>query len=319
MQRLGILIFLISGSWLSGQATGPYAPAAGQPGSSAISKDSSAIRAWAQSCSIIRGYWDIDKPALDTVTYGQAIDAIGPADGQVVSLGDSGVATFSLAFALNNQDGPEFAIFENSFSDLFLELAFVEVSSNGIDFVRFPAHSLVQDSIQTAGFGSTEATLIYNFAGKYRADFGVPFDLEDLKDSSRVNINAISHIRIVDVVGAVNKSYSSYDAYGNQVNDPYPTAYASGGFDLDALAFLHPSSLSEEEYELVIADPYPNPSRGLIHWPKAETLSIHNLSGAILLTVNGNSMNLSKLKAGIYLLEARWPNGQTRLRIISKI
>lgn len=319
MLRLSILIFLISGSWLSGQATGPYAPAAGQPGSRAISKDSSIIRAWAQNWKVDRGYWDIDKPALDTVTYGQAIDAIGPVDGQVVSLGDSGVATFSLAFVLSNQDGPEFAIFENSFSDVFLELAFVEVSSNGIDFVRFPAHSLVQDSVQTAGFGATEPSLVHNFAGKYRADYGVPFDLEDLKDSSRVNINAISHIRLVDVVGAINKPYTSFDAYGNQVNDPYPTAYASGGFDLDALAFLHPSSLGEAENRISESEPYPNPSHGQIHWPNAVAMTVHTLSGVKLLSEFGDKINIRELKAGAYLLKGQWPNGEIQLRIISKL
>ncbi len=317
--RLSLAILILIGTCLQGQVLGPYGSAAGSPGSTAIAKDSSIIKSWATNCSVLRGYWDIDKPALDTVTYGQAADAIGPADGQVVSLGDSGLATFDLAFPISDANGPDFAIFENSFSDVFLELAFVEVSSNGIDFVRFPAHSLVQDSAQTAGFGATEPSLLYNFAGKYRGDFGVPFDLAELKDSSRVNINSISHIRLVDVIGAVGKPYSSRDAFGNVVNDPYPTAYASGGFDLDALAFLHPSSLAEKEYELRQSKPYPNPSAGQIHWPKAVALSVYSLSGASLLAAEGESINLSPLMPGTYFLKAEGLNGEMKLELIIKI
>jgi hypothetical protein len=44
-------------------------------------------------------------------------------------------------------------------------------------------------------------------------------------------------VRIVDVVGSL--TLGSVDSLGNVVNDPYPTAFASGGFDLDAVGVLH--------------------------------------------------------------------------------
>ena len=73
-----------------------------------------------------------------------------------------------------------FCCFENSFSDDFLELAFVEVSSNGIDFYRFNSISLTQENVQIETFGLIDARQIHNLAGKYRGMFGVPFDLSEL-------------------------------------------------------------------------------------------------------------------------------------------
>jgi len=58
--------------------------------------------------------------------------------------------------------GFDFAVFENSFNDSFLELAFVEVSSDGINFVRFPATSNTQTDVQITGFGTIDPTYINN-------------------------------------------------------------------------------------------------------------------------------------------------------------
>ena len=70
----------------------------------------------------------------------------------------------------------DFAVFENGFSDTFLELAYVEVSSDGINYFQFPCTSYTQDTLQIGGFGSVDATKIDNLAGKYRAHYGTPFD-----------------------------------------------------------------------------------------------------------------------------------------------
>ena len=72
--------------------------------------------------------------------------------------------------------------------------------------------------------------------------FGTPFDLEELRDSSGIDVNNIVYVRIVDVVGTIDPMYARYDAHGHMVNDPYPTAdtiWASGGFDLTGVAVLH--------------------------------------------------------------------------------
>ena len=76
-------------------------------------------------------------------------------------------------------------------------------------------------------------------AGKFELNYGVPFDLEELADSSNIDIDEITHIRVIDVVGSINTEYASYDALGNIINDPWPTNFPSSGFDLDAVAVIH--------------------------------------------------------------------------------
>jgi hypothetical protein len=187
---------------------------------------------------------NISNPGLGLATAGTAADALGIAQGNtsgVVSLGDGGQITLTFTGGIRNGPGADFAVFENGFSDSFLELAFVEVSSNGSDFFRFPAISLTQTSTQVGGFGSLDATNLYNLAGKYRAGFGTPFDLAELAGfSPLLDVGAVTHVRIVDVVGSINPLYASYDSLGNLVNDPWSTPFASSGFDLDAVGVLHP-------------------------------------------------------------------------------
>ncbi|NJL30946.1 MAG: hypothetical protein HC898_04585, partial [Phycisphaerales bacterium] len=160
---------------------GPYAPAANQPGSTAIFKDSPLLVAWATGFeNLVRGPQDINNPAGPVASHGTGDLALGKAVGNsfdVVSLGDGGHITLTFATGIRNGPGYDFAVFENGFSDTFLELAFVEVSSNGSDFFRFPSFSLTQTTTQVGGFGTLDPTNLHNLAGKYRQGFGTPFDL----------------------------------------------------------------------------------------------------------------------------------------------
>ena len=135
-------------------AVAQFAPSVGQMGTTAIHADSSIFIDWASGCTIIRGNQDISSPSLGITTVGDNSCAIGKA-GQngVVSLGDGGEAILTFNSPIINGIGFDFAVFENSFSDLFLELAFVEVSSDGINFFGFPATSLTQDTLQIDGYG----------------------------------------------------------------------------------------------------------------------------------------------------------------------
>ncbi len=203
------------------------------------------IVGWATSCTVQRGFIDIATPGLGNTTTGADADATGPANGSIVCLGDSGVATLSFAAALYNGPGADFAVFENGFKDpsngsmAFLELAFVEVSSDGVNFFRFVANSNTPTNTQIPGSGVyMDAALINNLAGKYIANYGTPFDLEELKDAPGLDVNNITHVRIVDVVGSVS-GHASHDQAGKMINDPYPTNFPTGGFDLDAVASMH--------------------------------------------------------------------------------
>ena len=311
MLRIIALLIFAMGAWA--QSPEPYAPAAGKPGTTAIHRDSTLIRGWLGACRVQRGFLDIANPAQGKASFGDSSAAAGMADGNVVSLGDSGVAEYQFSNPISDQPGAEFAIFENALSDNFLELAFVEVSSDGQHFVRFPAVSLTPDSPQVSSFGSLEPTQLRNFAGKYRVDYGVPFDLAELSDSNNINLQSITHLRIVDVIGAVAKPYTTYDNRGNAVNDPYPTAFSSGGFDLDAVALLAPSSMDLEQHRISQSLFYPNPSEGIISLhAQVASYKIMSLDGAVL--KNGNAGNkklvLNQLQPGTYILELTTKDGK---------
>lgn len=138
-----ILILLCLG-FFSLSVKAQYAPPVGQLGSTAIHKDSITIIAWATQCTAVLGWQNIADHSLGKTTTGTSSSAIGIADNDVISLGDGGTAILQFAQAITNGPGPDFAIFENSFDNFFLELAFVEVSSDGQNYFRFPAHSLTQ-------------------------------------------------------------------------------------------------------------------------------------------------------------------------------
>jgi len=222
---------------------GPYPPAADETGSHAISKDDPALIFWATGYSDYIVGKNVDK------TWQVPENALGKAEGNsfdIVALGSGGMLTLTFDSPIENGEGWDFAVFENSFSDRYLELAYVEVSSNGIDYVRFDAISLTVDPVP--GFGNIDPTDVDGLAGKYRQAYGTPFDLEDLSDkpgvlSGEVDLSGISTVRIVDVVG----DGSSLDSVGEIIYDPYPTT-GSAGFDLDAVGVSNGAPYPAGEY-----------------------------------------------------------------------
>ena len=237
---------------------GPFAPPADQIGSTAVPYDSTSIVGWATGYQdLVRGPMDISNPSLGLASYGSGVDALGPADAQndslpVVSLGDRGHITLTFASPIRNGPGADFAVFENGITDTFLELAFVEVTSDGTHFFRFPSVSLTQTATQVGPFDSLDATNLYDLAGKYRRGFGTPFDLAELAGTSGLDINAVTQIRIVDVVGSINPAYGTLDSLGNLINDPWPTPFATGGFDLDAVGVLNFAPVPEPGTSLML-------------------------------------------------------------------
>jgi hypothetical protein len=323
----GFVTVVISITTLCGQ----FAPVARLDGTTAIPGDSSCFVEWASGCNVQRGYMNIADTSLGYASFGNDTDALGPAGTNgsvsangVVSLGDGGVATLTFAHPIYNGEGFDFAVFENGFmsndSNLaFLELGFVEVSSDGIHFFRFPSISHVEDTVQTGAFASTDGGQLYDLAGKYIAGYGTPFDLEELADEPELDINNITYIRVIDVVGSVDSAYATYDSQGNIVNDPWPTPFASCGFDLDAVGVIHakmPSAIAG--ISAINASIFPNPvSRGNpVFVESGETLSnleVYDLSGQLmsglnikaLQTGNGScrfALSTNGLSAGVYII-----------------
>jgi hypothetical protein len=235
---------------------GPYAPAAGQLGSTAVAADDPGLIAWGSSVGqVVRGPYDISDPESPLVTFGNPDPAaIGPADGfdssgqpltdpnKVVSLGDGGSVTVLFNDPIANGSSWDFAVFENAFNDTFLELAFVEVF-DGDTWARFPTNSLTQTTIQidqtSATTNGLDPTEIDGFAGKYRAGFGTPFDLSTLIGTPGLDINHIIAVKVVDVVGSIDPTYARRDSFNRIINDPWPTPFSTGGFDLDAIGAFH--------------------------------------------------------------------------------
>lgn len=300
-----VLVFSLFLNTLYGQI---YAPPVGQPGTTAIYKDSTVFINWATGSIITRGYQDISNTSLGFASAGDNTMATGKAESNgIVSLGDGGSAICMFAKPVMNGAGFDFAVFENGFDDTFLELAFVEVSSDGINFFRFPAHSLSDTTTQTGSFGSTDAAKINNLAGKYRGGYGTPFDLQELYGTAGLDLNRITHIKIIDVVGSINPVYASRDFNYIKINDPWPTPFPSGGFDLDAVGVIHESAVVavDEISKGKIAGMYPNPvNRGVDLKIDVSSSSfiieIVNASGICVLRTTSNILSTQSLSEGLY-------------------
>lgn len=304
-----------------------FPPPAGQEGSTAIHADSSVIVNWANSCIVERGPVNIMSDP-NPASYGSNEDATGMADNLVVSLGDGGSAVLSFEHPIKNGEGFDFVVFENALSDSFLELAFVEVSSNQSDYYRFPSSSLTSAEVQVEGFDTLDARKINNLAGKYRLLYGTPFDLEEMMDISGLDINNIKSLRIIDVIGCIQDEYANYDSEENIINDPWPTPFASCGFDLDAVGVIHQNINSIEpisDEELITV--YPNPfSHQLIINTQVEILQI-NLFGTDGQMVYHfvpkymsarHQLKLGFLKSGLYYIHLRTTKRDFTTKIIKK-
>ena len=292
---------------------GPFCGGVGTEGCNAIAADDNQIVAWATNVVLTRGPQNISNPNSPLASFGNETNAIGPATPNnsmdAVSLGDGGSALVTFERPIQNGEGPDFAVFENDINGGFLELAFVEVSSDGVHFVRFPATSLTQTETQTGSFALTDPTFINNLAGKFQIGYGTPFDLAELADSANLNIDSIVYVRIIDVIGTIDPQYASYDAFGHIVNDPWPTDFNSCGFDLTGVGVIHQKPVSIDNHKMPQVFAYPNPCTGTLYIinENAERIELYNSNGQLLNVVNNGdthiTLNMQSYPAGLYLLK----------------
>jgi hypothetical protein len=198
-------------------------------------------------------------PSYSNIAYDTA--SLGDLDGNEIDTSVSpGQITLSFTETIRDQNGYDFVVFENGFSTgdnlYYCEFAYVEVSSNGTDFARFPSVDLngVPDT-------NTDITQVYNLAGKhpnmYNEFTGTPFDLSEIRNEPNVknglvDVNNILYVRIVDIPGSGDfyddahklidpctwPNWSNYDA-NHPIYDAWPTKW-SDGFDLEAIGVLQP-------------------------------------------------------------------------------
>jgi hypothetical protein len=264
-QMIAITSLLLLAPWLAN--AGIFAPAPGQTNSTAVPASDSDIDAWAT------GYKDY-QPGLEADsqfrTPAKSLGVPGNSNGanegtiyDIVSLGRGGSITITFSRPIFNGPGYDFAVFENSFNDVFLEFARVSVSSDGQNFVTFPALSTVASSV--GGFGNVDTTDVAQVAGKYRAGYGTPFDLQQLSGASGIDLNDIRYVRLDDIIGdgsapndltpaslakflGVSQASlpSALVTIANNappaIYDVYPTL-DSAGFDLDAVAALNAGAI----------------------------------------------------------------------------
>jgi hypothetical protein len=213
-----------------------YAPPPPDPTTTAVAYNDPRIVGWAEGCaSYLQG------PGVTDSQFATPSEAFGPAGTNtlaVVSLGNGGSITLTFDAPITDGDGWDFAVYENSFaSDVFLELGFVEVSSDGSQFARFDSafQSMVTPSVDSSG----TAAQIGGLAGSYMVGYGTPFDLAALRNSplvrdGAVNLTSIKYVRIVDIIG----DGTTLDSFGRGIVDPLSSG-PTAGFDLDGIAVLN--------------------------------------------------------------------------------
>jgi hypothetical protein len=234
------------------------------------------FRGWATDCfsyvptpQYMQPWWKDPTKALGL--------SMSDTDGvYTVSLGDlyqdeidagvpPGQITLSFTETIRDQSGYDFAVFENGFyymdDEYYCEFGYVEVSSNGVDFARFPSVDLTGPLDPNQYNCFLDITQVYNLAGKHPNNYGTftgtPFDLSEIRNEPNVvaglvDLNNISFVRIVDIPGSGDfydnahklidpctwPNWEYYDV-NHPIYDAWPT-YGSGGFDLEAIGVLQP-------------------------------------------------------------------------------
>lgn len=306
-----ILLFVLIPGFLKAQS---FHPAPGNPNSIAIKKDSSCFVAWASGGTVSRGFLDISDTTVqingsNKASFGNLNSALGPATGSitdVLSLGDSGIATLSFDQFIMDGPGYDFAIFENGFADNYIELGHVEVSSDGIHFFRFPSTTEIPLTVQSSNGSYTDCRMIDNLAGKYRVGYGTPFDLNILPNDPDLNKYAVKFVRVIDAIGAVSGNHTTSDQFGTIINDPFPTPFESGGFDLEAIGVIN-GTLGLNDLQILNVNAFPNPATDQIQitLEGEARLEFYSQDGRLLLTRNhldSSIISLDEFSSGIYNL-----------------
>lgn len=267
-----------------------------------------------------------------TEPFDNPANALGPVSANhfdgVVSLGDldetqiaanipPGSITLGFDVTVIDGPGPDFVVFENGSGDassLFAELAYVEVSTDGETFARFPSLSLTPSPV--GPWSHLNPTQVYNLPGKHannqyaaNPSWGTPFDLAELTDhpavlAGTVDLQDIRYVRLVDIPGTGD----FLDALGNPIYDPWYTANSeftgsfgnSGGFDLEAVGVLNAAHFYKIDLRITGAGsihPYGVPHQSVsIQQGGALTFSIEPDPGVYLADVRVDGVSLGPVE-----------------------
>lgn len=212
---------------------------------------------WAEDCPDyspapgVASFWQRPEQTLGPVTGDHFhIASLGDLSATQIANGETpGSITLSFSGPIRNKTGADFAVFENGFisvggsgivGQISAELAYVEVSSDGVHFARMPSRSLTPAPV--GAYGTVNPKNVFGLAGKhvnaYGDSWGTPFDLawlanDALVTGGLVNLDAITYIRLVDIPG--DGTFS--DSQGSPIFDAWLT-WGSGGLDLEAIGVI---------------------------------------------------------------------------------
>jgi hypothetical protein len=180
---------------------------------------------------------------------------LGPGSGSldIVTLGVGGALTLGFDVTITDGPGADFTVYENGFmfgGGCFAEVAFVEVSTDGVRFARFPVHyagpvgplpafgtSPLGTYAGLTGGAPGLANVVTNTISPFDCvvSGGEAFDLAALANdplvvAGAVDLAAIHFVRIVDCVAG-----ASPDANGALIWDH---GGATGSADIDAVAVI---------------------------------------------------------------------------------
>jgi len=192
---------------------------------------------------------------IDANSHSPAENILGPVDSNLaVGIAGGGSLTVGFDSIIINGPGPDFAVWENGFAVgnlIYAELAYVDVSTDGENWVTFPSVFLDEPEPTNPKINPTN---VYNLAGNYIANYiplgdrqGTPFDLDNILDTSAVKTglvdpNHINYVRLRDIVGAqdggVNYDHAVYFGYPDN-HRIYDGLSYGGGADWDAVGVIN--------------------------------------------------------------------------------
>ncbi len=227
----------------------------------------------------------------------------------VLSLGSGGVVTLGFDVVLTDGPGADFTVSENGFEFsglVFAEVCSVEVSTNGVDFARFPSRY----GGPPGPLGDFEGLPYATFAGLSGGhpvlanvltntidpfdpvvSGGEAFDLADLRDhplvqSGLVNLAQIHFVRLVDLVA------------GQEIDSRGTVTWDSGGpssADMDAVAVIQHT---QNQTPGTPAVDFYTDAAGYLHLVIADSdgLSDVFLHGTLTASVNLQSVPFTRLR-----------------------
>ncbi|MBN2041936.1 MAG: hypothetical protein JW864_18015 [Spirochaetes bacterium] len=236
-----------------------------------IYKTDECMTDWATSIHSFEYGYDVEDKWKGT---DQENLVLGPATGDnfdVFVTGNHGELTLYFDSGISDGTGYDLVVFENGFiseggagveGQIFAEVFYVEVSSNGTDFVRFDNVSLTPEPV--GGYGTLDTGLVNGLGGlqpnAYRiSHYGSPFDLAWLRNkkevlSGTVDLSDIRYVRMIDIPGTdgtegidlntdkegntIDGYKFCYDSFGNIIRDAFRT-WGSGGADIEAVGVIH--------------------------------------------------------------------------------